>query len=235
MMTQFVLIAGAFHGAWAWRRLAPLMEAQGHDVRRLDLTGQGARAHSATPQTDLSTHIKDVVSYFDMEDIERAVLVGHSYSGMVVTGAADQLGDRVSHLVYADAMAPTNGQSAADYSGPKLTAAALAKANGHWLVDNFFPLSKFGPFADASDEAWFVSKLRPHPMKTFFEPLSLKGPPPRRRTFIASTVDPLGINDAALEMAKASPEWGYHEIATKHDAMLTAPHELAALLMSLDG
>ena len=234
-MTRFVLIAGAFHGAWAWRRLEPFLEAEGHDVRRLDLTGQGARAHTATPETDLSTHIEDVVAYFDMEEIERAVLVGHSYSGMVVTGAADVLGDRVSHLVYADAMVPTDGQSAADYSGPKLTAAALAKANGHWLVENFFPLSKFGPFASADDEAWFVSKLRPHPMKTFFEQLHLKGPPPRRRTFIASTVDPLGVNDAALEMAKASPDWGYHEIATKHDAMLAAPRELAAVLMSLHG
>ena len=232
-MTHFVLIAGAFHGAWAWKRLAPLLEVEGHVAHRVDLTGQGARAHSVTPETDLSTHIEDVVAYFDMEDISQAVLVGHSYSGMVVTGAADRLVDRVSHLVYADAMVPADGQSAADYSGPKLTAAALAKADGHWLVDNFFPLSKFGPFADAAEEAWFLSKLRPHPMKTFFEKLELHGPTPRR-TFIASTVDPLGVNDAALAYAKASPDWGYHEIATKHDAMLTAPTELAAILMALD-
>ena len=232
-MTQFVLVAGAFHGAWAWSRLAPLLAAHGHDVRRIDLTGQGARAHSVTPETDLSTHIEDVVAYFDMEDVEHAVLVGHSYSGMVVTGAAAKLGERVAHLVYADAMVPADGQSAADYSGPAVTAAARAKANGHWLVDNFFPLSKFGPFRDADDERWFVSKLRPHPMKSFFEPLILDGPLPGRRTFIASTVDPLGVNDAALETARTSPDWGYHEIATKHDAMLTAPRELAAILGSL--
>ena len=72
-------------------------------------------------------------------------------------------------------------------------------------------------------------------MKTFFEPLNLKGPPPHRRTFIASTVDPLGINDGALDVAKAAPDWGYYKIATKHDAMLTAPRELAAVFMSLDG
>ena len=233
-MTEFVLIAGAFHGAWAWSRLAPLLEEAGHAAHRIDLTGQGARAHTVTPETDLSTHIEDVVAYFDMEDIERAVLVGHSYSGMVVTGAADRLGDRVSHLVYADAMVPENGQSAEDYSGPKLTAAALAKANGHWLVDNFFPVSKFGPFAREEEERWFLSKLRPHPMKTFFEKLDLRGPTPRQRTFIASTVDPLGVNDAAQEMARTSPDWGYHEIAAKHDAMLTAPRDLATILLSLD-
>lgn len=232
-MTHFVLVAGAFHGAWAWKRLTPLLEAEGHVAHRIDLTGQGARAHDVTPETNLSTHIDDVIAYFDIEDIERAVLVGHSYSGMVVTGAADRLCGRVSHLVYLDAMVPTDGQSAAEYAGPGLTAAAVAKADGHWLVDNFFPVSKFGPFADQAEEAWFISKLRPHPMKTFFEPLDLRGPTPHR-TFVASTVDPLGVNNAALVHAKESADWGYHEIATKHDAMLTAPREVAGILMELD-
>jgi pimeloyl-ACP methyl ester carboxylesterase len=130
-MTTFVLVAGAWHGAWAWKRLEPLLAAKGHEIIRIDLTGQGARAHTVTPDTDLSTHIEDVVACFEMEDIERAVLVGHSYSGMVVTGAATRLGDRVSHLVYADAMVPSDGQSAADYAGPDLTAVALAKAEDH--------------------------------------------------------------------------------------------------------
>ena len=232
-MTTFVMVAGAFHGAWAWERVQRVLEAEGHAVHAVDLTGQGAKTELATPQTNLSTHIGDVVKVIEGENLHDVVLVGHSYSGMVVTGAADKLSGRVAHIVYTDATVPADGMSAADYAGPALTQASLAAANGDWQVGNFFPMSKFGPFADADAQERFTAKLVKHPMASFFEKIRLQNPPVARRTFVRSTLDPMALFDSFAANAKASPDWDYYEIRTGHDAMLTAPDELAAILRSV--
>lgn len=232
-MTTFVLVAGAFHGAWAWESVANLLERDGHRVYAVDLTGQGALEHLATPETSLSTHIDDVVKVIERADLHDIVLVGHSYSGIVVTGAADRVRDRIAVLVYLDATVPTHGMSAADYAGTALTQVALETAAGDWRVANFFPVAKFGPFADAEAQALFSSKLVKHPMATFFEKIRLDNPPVERRSFIRSTRDPMAIFDTFAAHARAAPDWIYHELATGHDAMLTAPDDLAAILLSL--
>lgn len=139
-MATFVLIAGAFHGGWAWTAVDRLLTAAGHEVHRLDLAGQGARARDATAATDLDAHVRDVVDYLEIEDLKDVVLVGHSYSGMVVTGAADRTRRRVGHLVYLDAMVPSDGERAIDIAGPAMTAAALAAADGGWRVPFFLPV-----------------------------------------------------------------------------------------------
>ena len=110
-MTTFVLVHGAWSGSFGWHLLAPLLRAAGHDVTTPSLTGLGERAHLATPQTNLTTHVTDVVNHFEFEDLRDVVLVGHSYGGMVVTGAVDKIGDRVKHLVYLDAFVPQDGQA----------------------------------------------------------------------------------------------------------------------------
>ena len=229
-MTTFVLVAGAFHGAWAWDHVKRLLEADGHIVHAVDLTGQGAKIALATPQTNLSTHVDDVVRTIEDEDLHDVVLVGHSYSGIVVTGAADRVRDRIAHVVYTDATVPTDGRSAEDYAGPVMTKAALDAANGDWRVGNFFPIAKFGPFADADAQARFVAKLVKHPMATFFEKVRLEHPPIERRTFVRSTLDPMALFDAFAAHARAAPDWEYHEIRTGHDAMLTEPETLARIL-----
>ena len=114
--------------------------------------------------------------------------------------------------------------SAADYAGPALTQFAMDAAKGDWLVRNFFPISKFGPFVDAAEQAAFTSKLVGHPMATFFEKISLVNPAVERRTFIRSTLDPpMAIFDAFAAHARVAPDWHYFEIETGHDSMLTAP------------
>ena len=233
-MTTFVLVAGAFHGAWAWAEVVRLLEADGHAAHAIDLTGQGARAHAATPETSLSTHIGDVVEFVEQQDIRDVVLVGHSYSGLVVTGAADRMRDRVAHIVYTDATVPTDGMSAADYAGPAMTKTALDAAGGDWLVGNFLPLSKFGPFANDAAQAEFAARLGKHPVATFFDKIELRNAPVERRTFVRSTRDPLALFEAFAVEARTSPDWAYHEIATGHDAMLTAPDEVAAILAGVE-
>ncbi len=232
-MATFVLVAGAFHGAWLWKRILPLLSQAGHEVHRLDLTGQGSRFHDANPRTNLSTHVSDVVEYVDIEDIDDCILVGHSYSGMVITGAAAALHDRVRQLVFADAMTPSLGQSAADFAGPAMAQAARDAAGDGWLTPFFLPLVKFGPFASPAEEAWFQAKLRPHPVACFFEPLVEAPSAALRKSFIYSSAKPLGIFDSAAELARTSLSWDYYQIESGHDAMLTSPDAFGAALLEI--
>src|SRR6266511_3487775 len=98
-MAVFVLVHGGFHGGWCWRRVAPHLRAAGHEVYTPTLTGLGERAHLATPETGLDTHIRDVLGVLAFEDLRDVVLVGHSMAGMVVTGVAERAPDRLAHLV----------------------------------------------------------------------------------------------------------------------------------------
>ena len=100
----FVLVHGAFHGGWCWRPVADILRAAGHTVFTPTLTGLGERLHLLTPEVNLSTHIQDVVSVLEWENLRDVVLVGHSYGGAVVTGVADRVADRIGSIVYLDAV-----------------------------------------------------------------------------------------------------------------------------------
>src|SRR5437660_801825 len=110
-MATFVLVHGAWHGGWCWRKLMPLLRSAGHAVWTPTLTGLGERAHLGNPDVGLSTHVQDVVNVLEYEDLSNVVLVGHSYGGMVITGVAHQMPGRLAHLVYLDAFVPKDGQS----------------------------------------------------------------------------------------------------------------------------
>ena len=128
-MSTYVLVHGAWGGSYGWRKVRPLLIKAGHDVYTPSLTGQGERAHLATPQVNLTTHIKDVYNAIWYEDLTDIILVGHSYGGMVVTGVADQMPERIKHLVYLDAFLPENGQSLYDLGG-----GGPRPADGDWRV-----------------------------------------------------------------------------------------------------
>src|SRR3712207_1296724 len=101
-MTPYVLVGGAWLGGWCWQRVARRLREEGHDAYPATLTGLGERVHLASPEVVLETHITDVVNLVEFEDLHDVVLVGHSYGGLVVTGAADRLPERISELVYLD-------------------------------------------------------------------------------------------------------------------------------------
>lgn len=113
-MSAFVLIHGAWHGGWCWREMAALLRAQGHTVFTPSLSGNAEHGHQNSPSITLETHVRDVIGVFEAEGIERAVLVGHSYGGIVITVAADRIATRVERMVYLDAFAPTHGENAVD-------------------------------------------------------------------------------------------------------------------------
>ena len=131
-MATFVLVTGAWHGAWCWKRVRKALAAEGHEVFTPTLTGLGDRSHLLSKEVDLETHIKDVINLIRWEELNEVVLVGHSYGGMVITGVADRIGDRISSLVYLDAFVPENGQSLHAALPPDQRQAQLDSAAEGW-------------------------------------------------------------------------------------------------------
>lgn len=119
-MTTFVLVHGAWHGGWSWQLVSQQLEAAGHRAITPTLTGLGDRAHLISPRVNLATHVEDVVAVLRYEDLRDVVLVGHSYAGLVITGAGAREFDRVAQLIYYDAFLPDDGQSALDLLPPHI-------------------------------------------------------------------------------------------------------------------
>ncbi len=105
----FVLVHPAWFGGWCWKKVTPLLRAHAHDVFAPTLTGLGERAHLARPEVGLTTHVEDVLNLLKFEDLTGVILVGNSSGGMVITGVADQVPERIAHVVYLDAFVP-NGK-----------------------------------------------------------------------------------------------------------------------------
>lgn len=237
-MVTFVLVHGSMHGGWCWQRVLPLLRAAGHDVYAPTLTGLGERAHLAHPGIDLATHIQDVLGVFDYEDLRDVVLVGHSYGAFVITGVADRLPGRIAHLVYMDGVMAGDGQAVLDFFPAEGRAArqALVDAEGDgWLLPPPADLTGLG-LTGEEDVVWVRAKLVPQPFKTLTQPLRLAnaagfgGP----KTFIACVEAPAaGWRDAMIERVRTERGWHYRELATGHDAMITAPRQLADLLLEI--
>src|SRR5262245_9458065 len=174
-MAAFVLVHGAWHGAWCWSRLLPVLRAAGHSAHAVTLTGTGERAHLLARDISLATHVSDAVNLVTCEELDDIVLVGHSYAGLVITGVADQLlqsrAPPLRHLVYVDAVVPHPGESSSSHHSPDVVAQRLAAAAAH-------PLGALPP-PDAtlygltgSDAAWVNRRQTPHPFGMYREPLN---------------------------------------------------------------
>jgi pimeloyl-ACP methyl ester carboxylesterase len=245
-MVTFVPVHGARHGGWCWKKVTPLLRATGHEVYTPTLTGLGERAHLLGPSVNLSTHIEDVVNLLFYTDLSDVVLVGHSYGGMVITGVAERVPERLRRLVYLDALVPDDGQSFYDAehepdpgmrerwtAGAIEVRGALAFPGSPAIVDRY--LAAFD-LTDPADVAWVRPRFRPHPLASAEEPL--RAPEHRAAQIPSSYIRCSGPAERAIPMrthATRARERGfdYHELATGHDAMVTAPRELAALLIQI--
>ncbi len=234
-MATYVLIHGAWYGGWCWQRVTRLLRDAGHEVVTPALTGLGERAHLLNLDIDLSTRIADVFGVPWYEDLTDVVLVGHSYGGMVVTGVAAAAPERLAHLVYLDAFVPRAGQALVDLLPPERWARFLEQsaAGGEGWTIPPVPVEVFG-VTDEADRAWAVPRIVPHPLKTFTQaaPAAREGADAPPRTYILCA-GYAGSFAPFAERARTEPGWRYRELASGHNAMITAPRELANLLLEV--
>ena len=228
-MATFVLVHGAWHGAWCYRRVARLLTARGHEVFTPTLTGVADRSHLLTADINIDTHIADVVNLITWEQLTDIVLVGHSYGGMVISGVAEKTEQAIRSLVFLDAFIPENGESVVD-----LTVAATrglleaAQAAGTISVP---PRSAESFYIDEKNRAWVDAQCTPQPIKTFTQKVKLTGARERiaKKTYIRGAGYPAESFDAAMGKARARG-WHVHALPCGHDVMVDMPERLADLL-----
>lgn len=246
-MPTFVLVAGAWAGGWAWRRVEPILRASGHKVFTPTLTGLAERAHLASQQVNLDTHIQDVVGLLRVEELQQVVLVGWSYSGMVITGVLDSVPERLVHVVYLDAEVPRDGESEFDVAGPEfrdeMESSARASADGRSasMGDAEAIAGFFGPMLrDADTMRWVAAKLAAsgQPIETFRQPVRIRNPASDRvpRTFVRCPVAGeawAGLYDPIVERVRDDPRWRVRELESSHLAPLRDPQLVADTLLDI--
>jgi pimeloyl-ACP methyl ester carboxylesterase len=236
-MTTYVLVHGGHHGGWCYKKVARLLRNAGHEVYSPTLTGLGERRHLLSADVDLDMHITDVVGVLTVEDLRDVVLVGHSYGGMVITGVADRVPDRIKELVYLDAAHPRNGESLADVAVQIMAICKqwVREIEGVELVtwpDTLQP--EFFGVTDPVDIAWMRPRLQQHPWKCYTNKLRLQNEAAVRslpRTDINCTARLREFDDRRkAELLQASRAW---DIDTGHDIMITEPEKLTQMLLRL--
>ena len=232
-MATYVLVHGAWHGSWCWKRVRAALQAAGHEVFTPTLTGVGERAHLLSRDINLDTHIADVVNLIRWEELSNVILCGHSYAGCVVRGAADQIADRIGALVHLDAFVPENGQGLHDCLPPETRAQQIesARRDGEgWKVAPI-PAEVFN--VNVKDRDWVNRQCTVQPLATFQQPVRLTGAIERIKnvTFILASEFSPSPFAAFYETAKAKG-WKTRAIACGHDVMLDKPDELAAALLA---
>jgi pimeloyl-ACP methyl ester carboxylesterase len=236
-MTTFVIVHGGWGGGWEWTPVARRLRAKGHDVFTVTLTGLGDRAHLAGA-IGLSTHIDDVLAVLEFEQLRDVVLCGHSYGGMVVTGAADRAPDRIRAVIYADAIIPRDGDSVRDFF-PELVDSLIASAAERG--DSRAPIApEVMPPPGRIDEdvrAHYIARVRPHPVRTMTDSIRLSGAVeqlPRAYVHCTGFPDVPGEDMMAQFEARARAEgWPCRNSATPHDLQLYDPDGTASVLDEL--
>lgn len=234
----FVLIHGASHGGWCYERVAAILRSQGHCVFTPTLAGLAERSSEISPQINLTAHVNDILSLFEREHLENAFLCGHSYGGMVISGVAEKIPDRIQNLVFIDAVVPENGTCMNDYVFPgwKLIPVRL----GVWLWGRGYKLTPPPPAwyfkVNKADRKMVNRRLTAHPFASLQEKIKIGGNPDSvaGHTYIYATKFDFRPITEQYERAKARNGWKVFEVESGHDIMLDAPKELANVLSSLD-
>ena len=228
----FVLIHGAYHGGWCWRKVVDILEKQGHKVYAPSLTGLADRSHLLSMNLTLDTHITDIVNLFKWEDINNGCLAVHSGGGWPGSGALEQIGDRVSSIVWVDAFIPKNGESQLDQISP-FSRQALEEAMARGEAGRKPPKASQYAFSE-KDYAWMDSKLTPQPNSIVRDAIKLTGAMQKvaKKTFIRAPKYPQKMFDQAYEECTADPSWTtYVTDNSHHDIMIDQPEWLAGIML----
>lgn len=189
---SYVLLHGAWHGGWCWKRVEQPLRATGHRVYTPTQTGVGERSHLLSKDITLDIFVNDLVNVLEWEDLSDVILVGHSFGGIGITGAVDRVPSRIRHLVYLDSLILQNGQSPFSVLPPDVAAARRKLAQEFsGGVSMPVPDPKAFGVMDPADGAWLKAKCTPHPISTYEDSFKLKGPVGNRlpATYIALKPD----------------------------------------------
>ena len=248
-MSSYVLVGGAWLGGWCWDRVADRLQAGGHDVHPVTLTGLGERSDLAGPEVDLDTYIADVVGVIESADLWDVFLLGHSYAGIVVTGVADQIPERLALLGYLDSGPAPDGTSYVDFLPPPardLIDRMVDELGGGWQI----PMPSWDDLADVmgaslsglddDERANIRGRAVPQPVRTWTQPLSLNNPAREElpKLLISCSFPLAQVREMIAAghpwfMELAAPQWSFLELLTSHWPMFSAPERLAALLATL--
>ena len=245
----FVLVHGSWAGAWIWRDVIARLRAAGHNVYATTATGMGDRVHLADPAIDLDVYITDVVNVLAYEDLSDVTLVGWSFGGMIITGVAEQVPERLARLVYLDGVVPEDGQSGYDFwgyteegIGAEYRAGAEAGMPGFEVVPPGAEEWIRASLADPAVADWMLSKLAPQPLATSSQPIELANPEAAAlpRVFVLCTADKDLEMDPqtdpyvlTVERVRSDPNWHVVELADNHLAPVNNPQATAEALLSL--
>ncbi|MEM8792997.1 MAG: alpha/beta fold hydrolase [Pseudomonadota bacterium] len=231
----FVLVHGAWHGSWCWEAVAGILRGRGHAVTAPCQTGVGERAGELAPDITLETFITDITEHFDRERIADAILVGHSFGGSSISGAAERRAAQVSRLIYLDATFLAPGEAPLSRSPTDVIESrkrlAEETSGGLSLPP---PKPEHLGVTDKAQAAWVSACMTPHPMATFLSPLPLEAEPAS-----AHPADYIWVTEPEYRPLVASRERArerglpMHPLATGHDAMVTAPQALAEMLIGI--
>lgn len=241
-MANFVLVHGAWHGGWCYRDTATALRAAGHTVFTPTHTGVGERSHQSTENITLETHIRDVCGCIEAEELKDVILCGHSYGGMVITGVADRMADRIRSLVYLDAFVPEQGDSLIDLVNKALPPEVAeqfvsgfrgAALEGRSGLTQPIPAEVFNVVQ--ANRGWVDRRCVPQALATFEMPILLSGDVAKvkqRLYILADGWEPNPFRHFAAKF-KDAPGWRVTKMACSHDVMVDMPKELAKELMTL--
>jgi pimeloyl-ACP methyl ester carboxylesterase len=236
-MTDFVLVHGTWGGGWQWRAVAARLRERGHRVFTPTLTGLGEREHLATPQTGLDTHVADVAGVLAFEDLRDVALVGTSYGGLVIAGAADRMAERIRALVFLDAALPQEGKCMLDLVPPerRATVERLAREGDGFRAPASLVLDT--GIADERERAAYLAGMSPHPLRSLQDPVHLAGrwQEVPTKVYVLASLKPTHHFVDYYEWAARTPGWAARKIPSNHFPMTTMPDETAALLMEAVG
>lgn len=233
MAKTFVLVHGAWHGGWCWRRVADRLEKQGHKVFTPTLTGVADRSHLLGPNVKLATHIADVANLIKWERLSNIVLCGHSYGGFVISGAAELVPDAIGSIVFLDAFMPDNGDAVLDLTGAAVKDAVKAAAAAGELGIKPRAAAAFG--VNEADRAWVDALCTPQPIATFSDKIALTGARDRvaKKAYVrAKNYENPGF-DKAVARLKGNPAWKLYEAPCGHDVMVDMPDRLTEILLEV--
>ena len=234
-MANYLLIHGALRGAWLWDRLMPLLVNGGGNPVAIDLPGHGGRSKDRGGVT-MSTYIDDVIRFIRKENLRDLVLVGHSMSGMIISKVAEEIPERVRHLVFLAAVVPKDNDALVDLL-TKERQTTLRDLHGK-AKEIFGPLDALRPFyftdLEGEDKEFYLKQLTPQPLAPFFEKIRFSRFPgiPVPKTYVLGLLDkslPPELTRGFAERLGVKPV----EIEGGHDLMVSRPAEVAKVLLEI--